>query len=204
MYGAGLAVASPLGSGELWSAFYFSSLRAGYLHVSGHWESSASSILLFFICHLPTPVGFVHTRLPLHPSLLDRGLATQIEAMSPTPSRDRSSFTPSPLPSYASDHEESTYLLNTKRLHRARLVLSTIILAASAAVIGCEAHALSQYNATHLSSEWWLPLWPQHFDIRPTRAILISGGIIAALSLIYIFGAMIPSVRSPSLLTEVD
>lgn len=121
--------------------------------------------------------------------------------------RAGSETSPSPPPSYgsAASHLEAAYLFNTRRLNRVRSGLTFVILACAAAVTGCAAHAVSKYNGTHLSNQWWLPLWPQHFDLRPTIGILACGAIITFLSLVFLAIAVLPSVSSaPSLANVVQ
>jgi hypothetical protein len=106
------------------------------------------------------------------------------------------------LQSSTSNHaldRESNYLSTCTLLSRIRLFLSALIFAASIAIIASEGDALSRYNSTHLSSQWWLPLWPNHFDLRPTKVMLTCASIVACISLVYIIAALIPSVRSQSI-----
>ena len=78
-----------------------------------------------------------------------------------------------------------------------RIAISTLLVAAGAAIVGCEGHALHTYNATNLNDQWFLPLWPQHFDLRPTVTILAAGAIILGLNLVYLVSACIPYVSPP-------
>ena len=79
-----------------------------------------------------------------------------------------------------------------------RIAISTLLVAAGAAIVGCEGHALHSYNSTNLSNQWFLPLWPQHFDLRPTVTILAAGAVILSFNLFYLISACIPYVSSPS------
>ena len=109
-------------------------------------------------------------------------------------------ITPSPPPSQgsASTAVESKYLNKVKAIHYARLGLSVIFVALGTAAVASEGHALQVYNHTHLDSQWWLPLWPQYFDVRQTVTVLAGSAIIVFTSLIYIIAALIPSVSSKS------
>ena len=94
----------------------------------------------------------------------------------------------------ASSSAELTYLRQTHVLNWVRLALSIICAGTGAAVVGCEAHASHRYHATHLNDQWWLPLWPQYFDMRPTTGLMVGGVLIAATSLVYLLVSPVPSV----------
>ena len=79
-------------------------------------------------------------------------------------------------------------------LHWLRLALSLLLVAAGAAIVGCEAHALHAYNDTHLSTQWYLPLWPSTLDVRPSVAVLGGGALVVLFNLMYLVVAIIPSV----------
>jgi len=123
------------------------------------------------------------------------------------PSYDESALTiqlPSPLltsslhsRNSATSAQESTYLSRAVRLRWTRLALTLLILATSAAAMGCTGHVLRRYNATHFGTNVHLPLWPQNVDVRPTLAILISAAIAASASLLYLVFSLIPTVSSP-------
>ena len=109
---------------------------------------------------------------------------------------------PSPPPSHGSNSASSTieskFLRRVRILQYVRLGLCAISIALSTTVIACEGHALHVYDATHLKSEWWLPLWPQHFDLRPSVTLLVGSAIVLVASLTYVVISLIPSVSLPS------
>jgi hypothetical protein len=98
-------------------------------------------------------------------------------------------------------NESSTSLRLLRMIHSGRIVISVVLIAAAAAMVGCEAHALQTYNSTNLSSEWFLPLWPQNFDLRPSIVIMVGGAVIILTSSLYLFCAVLPAVRQNSLST---
>src|SRR5690625_100016 len=100
-------------------------------------------------------------------------------------------------PSYASDEQESKHLKRSKILHWVKLGLSVVILGTATTVVGCEAHALRHYKETRNFEKWWLALWPQEFDLRPTMALLGAGIAIMVTVLVYMIVAAFPSVCSP-------
>ncbi|KAI9810757.1 MAG: hypothetical protein M1827_006095 [Pycnora praestabilis] len=97
--------------------------------------------------------------------------------------------------STASDEREAVYLRNRNLLNRARIALAVVVLAASLAIVGCTAHPLHIYGQTHLSVSWWLPLWPEHFELRATRGLLGCAVVMAVVSVGYLGVAMVPSPR---------
>lgn len=89
----------------------------------------------------------------------------------------------------------------TRRLLRivdwSRIALALLLITAGSAAVGCEGHALYTYNSTHLSNEWFLPLWPQHFDLRPSVGILTGASVVIFTSCVYLMCAILPAVREP-------
>jgi hypothetical protein len=83
-----------------------------------------------------------------------------------------------------------------------RIAVSILLVAASAAVVGCEGHALRNFYVTNLSAQFFLPLWPQQLDLTPTITILTVGGIILTFNLIYLISAAIPYVCPPNYLAR--
>lgn len=75
-----------------------------------------------------------------------------------------------------------------------RIAVSILLVAASAAIVGCEGHALRNFNVTNLGAQFFLPLWPQQLDLTPTITILAVGGVILTFNLIYLISAAIPYV----------
>jgi hypothetical protein len=75
-----------------------------------------------------------------------------------------------------------------------RITVSILLVAAGAAIVGCEGHALRNFNATNLGAQFFLPLWPQQLDLTPTITILAVGGIIMTFNLIFLISAAIPYV----------
>jgi len=97
----------------------------------------------------------------------------------------------------ASSAQESAYLGQAWWLRWIRLVLAVLVVGTGSAALGCTAHTLHQYNATHLGSDWFLPLWPRNIDVKPTIAILVPAVIMTATSLTYLLFAILPSVCPP-------
>jgi hypothetical protein len=75
-----------------------------------------------------------------------------------------------------------------------RIAVSTLLVAAGAAIVGCEGHALQNFKATNLGAQFFLPLWPQDLDLTPTITILAVGSVILTFNLIYLISTAIPYV----------
>jgi hypothetical protein len=149
---------------------------------------------------MPIPKRIKSFPFPHTPGQQSFSVELQSPAFSLQPLRqgDDTARPPSPIPekNFADAREQR----EARLLHWGRTTLSVVLLAAGAAITASEAHALYGYNSTHLSDEWFLPLWPQHFDLRPTIALLSAGAVIALTSLVYLISAVIATVISPSLL----
>jgi len=83
----------------------------------------------------------------------------------------------------------------------ARLGLTVLALLSAVAIVGTSAETLGVYNKTHIGEDYFLPLWPTDFDIRPTIALITCGAIIVLTSAISVAVSKIPAVRSPLLPT---
>jgi hypothetical protein len=84
-----------------------------------------------------------------------------------------------------------------RALDVARLALTVLIIGAAAAAVGCEAHALSVYNASRLYDGWALPgLWPLDFDLRPTQGMIVGGAIVLLMGLTYVGLGVVPLVSN--------
>ncbi|KAJ9606011.1 hypothetical protein H2200_009860 [Cladophialophora chaetospira] len=134
---------------------------------------------------------------------------SKVEPPPPTPAYDASALLiqPSPLMTSslhsrnsATTAQESAYLRQAKYLRWTRFVLTSLVAAAALAAVACEGHVLQRYNSTHLGSSYHLPpLWPTNVDVRPTLAILISGCLIVAVSVVYLIVSLVPTPYSRTL-----
>ncbi|RAH73199.1 uncharacterized protein BO66DRAFT_237250 [Aspergillus aculeatinus CBS 121060] len=98
--------------------------------------------------------------------------------------------------SHASLEAESTFLTRTRFLRLVRLGLAILIFCVAIPTIACEAVALHHYRQTSRYSQVWLYLWPLNLDLRPAKALLACGSVIALQTLIYIIAALLPSPHS--------
>jgi len=114
----------------------------------------------------------------------------------------------SPKPQFTSDYQEfetrdASYQKNVRTAHlveAVRLGLTALALLAGITIVGTSGDTLSVYNTTHLAEEFLLPLWPTHFDIRPTIALVTCGAIIFFASTISIVVSKLPPLRNNSLI----
>jgi hypothetical protein len=96
--------------------------------------------------------------------------------------------------STAGSTDESKFLKRNRVIHLTRLGLSALITTGAIAVIACEAQPLQHYKTTAQWASAGLALWPLNLDVRPTIAALACGCVIAALNLVYMVIASLPSV----------
>jgi hypothetical protein len=93
-------------------------------------------------------------------------------------------------------------------LNIAQLVLTLLAVAAAAAVIGCEAHALSVYKSTRLN-EGFLgylpPLWPvgADLDVRVTEVVVVCGCVVVLVGILGVVVGVVPLVSRVSLFSRI-
>ncbi|KAG6252969.1 hypothetical protein E4U24_008502 [Claviceps purpurea] len=68
-----------------------------------------------------------------------------------------------------------------------------VALFAGIVMLGLAADTLSGCNATHLLSDYLLPVWPENLDIRPTYALVAGSGIITVGNAVSLFTSNAPS-----------
>ncbi|KAF1994547.1 hypothetical protein P154DRAFT_447374 [Amniculicola lignicola CBS 123094] len=82
--------------------------------------------------------------------------------------------------------------INPAPLHLAQSVLVGLSLALSIAILGTAAHTLAVFNKQQSSNPWWLPLWPQHFDVHGTKGLVGSAATVTILSIAFLVAALVP------------
>ncbi|KAK0722858.1 hypothetical protein B0T26DRAFT_643646 [Lasiosphaeria miniovina] len=60
----------------------------------------------------------------------------------------------------------------------ARIATTALALLMGATVLGVSANTLAVYDATHVPYDFFLPLWPDEFNIRPTVALVVGSTIV--------------------------
>lgn len=89
--------------------------------------------------------------------------------------------------------------LQANVLHWMRIAIALVSLLVSLVIIAFSGNVLRIYNETRYNNvEWILPLWPATVDLRPARALVAYGVVLAVFSLIYVVLALAPTVRLQS------
>ncbi|KAL8665384.1 MAG: hypothetical protein Q9202_002277 [Teloschistes flavicans] len=84
--------------------------------------------------------------------------------------------------------------LHAKILHWMRLAIALVTLLVSLIIIAFSGNVLRIYNDTRYNNvEWILPLWPATVDLRPARALVACGVVLAVFSLVYVVLALAPT-----------
>jgi len=63
----------------------------------------------------------------------------------------------------------------------ARVGVTALALLMGLSVLGVSANTLRVHHNTNISSDYFLPLWPEEFSIRPTMA-LVAGSVFVVVS----------------------
>lgn len=88
--------------------------------------------------------------------------------------------------------------INPAPLHLAQAVIVGLCAALSIAILGTSAHTLDVFNKQQTSNPWWLPLWPQHFDVHGTKALIGASTTTFVLSVVFLVVALVPHVSLSS------
>ncbi|KAI1393404.1 uncharacterized protein F4822DRAFT_11697 [Hypoxylon trugodes] len=78
----------------------------------------------------------------------------------------------------------------------ARLGLTGLALLCGLTILGTSADTLAVYNATHLSGDFHLPLWPDQFDLRPTIALVIGSSIVVLANIVSLLFSKVKMLRN--------
>lgn len=103
--------------------------------------------------------------------------------------------------SFASDEDECKYLKGVRRLHWARIAVTTVILIVALIGVACEAHPLDYYHKTREHEGILFPLWPAHLELRPSVAFIVCDTLIFVSAAVYVVVALLPSVSFSSIST---
>ncbi|KAL7795745.1 hypothetical protein V8C37DRAFT_27297 [Trichoderma ceciliae] len=88
-------------------------------------------------------------------------------------------------------------------VHSSRLALTILALAAGITVLGVSANGLLVYHETYLPADFYLPLWPSRFDLRPTSALIAGGVLVVVANIVSLFFSKIQALRSLTGLHEI-
>jgi len=93
-------------------------------------------------------------------------------------------------------HGPQSNVRTTRVAESARFGLTVLALLAGITIVTTSADTLVVYNNTHLSEDFFLPLWPSDFNIRPTIALVVCSAIVVLVSAISIFVSKVSALRS--------
>ncbi|QPH16649.1 hypothetical protein C2857_001338 [Epichloe festucae Fl1] len=96
------------------------------------------------------------------------------------------------------DHHELPTHSNARlanALHSIRVAMTTLALIAGVVILGLSADTLAVYNATHLPAEYLLPLWPENFDLGPTKALVAGSAIVTVMNAVSLLASKTRSIR---------
>ncbi|KAF2749787.1 hypothetical protein M011DRAFT_456550 [Sporormia fimetaria CBS 119925] len=82
--------------------------------------------------------------------------------------------------------------INPAPFHMAQVALIGIAAALSVAILGTSAHTLDVFNKQQTINPWWMPFWPQHFDVDGTKALIGSSAATIVLSMVFLAFALVP------------
>ncbi|CAM1502863.1 Fc.00g076390.m01.CDS01 [Cosmosporella sp. VM-42] len=104
------------------------------------------------------------------------------------------------VPASNFDDDSHDFQLESKeRMFRivdnARVALTALALAAGLTILGVSADAIAVYNATHVSGDFLLPLWPDNFDLRPTVALVTGSAIVLVANVVSLLASKTQSIR---------
>jgi len=114
-----------------------------------------------------------------------------------------SPISPSPVPSSQtempsnSSFDEATTSKSIRLIESAYLAVTVLVLLLGITVLTCSADVVSEYNKTHLSSEFLLPLWGEQ-DIRGEVTILVGGAVVVFATAVGIVVQKLYAVCFPS------
>ncbi|KAJ9656769.1 hypothetical protein H2201_008421 [Coniosporium apollinis] len=73
-----------------------------------------------------------------------------------------------------------------------QLASSTISSILCTAALGVSAHSFHVYRTERETNPWWLPLWPAHFNVHGTTALIGTSASILLLNLFYLTLSFVP------------
>lgn len=96
------------------------------------------------------------------------------------------------------DSQEDVHLRSKLRtlgvVDGVRVGLTVLALLAGATVLGISADALAVYSATHVAADFYLPLWPENFDLQPTVALCVGSAIVVVASFVSLLCSKVQTV----------
>ncbi|KAI0834909.1 hypothetical protein F5Y06DRAFT_144743 [Hypoxylon sp. FL0890] len=94
------------------------------------------------------------------------------------------------------DLEYQRYMKKIRVVDAARIGLTGLALLCGFTILGTSADTLAVYNATHLPGDFYLPLWPDQFDLRPTIALVVGSSIVVFAHLVSLLFSKVQVLRN--------
>lgn len=95
-------------------------------------------------------------------------------------------------------------LKTLRLLDGVRVGITAVALLAAITILGVSGDALAVFDSTHVPSEYRLALWPDHFDLRPTVALVVGSAIIVVSNILALFSSKVRMLRDrPAVHTPV-
>lgn len=103
---------------------------------------------------------------------------------------------------YASDFEVDSRDLHLQAKVRAlrlvdniRIGVTSVALLMGVTILGLSANTLSVYSDTHVGSDFFLPLWPDQFDLQPTIALVVGSTVVFLANTVSLVSSKVHHVR---------
>ncbi|UNI21526.1 hypothetical protein JDV02_007507 [Purpureocillium takamizusanense] len=80
-------------------------------------------------------------------------------------------------------------------VHGLRVALTLLALLSGITILGLSANSLAVYKDTYVPDDYLLPLWPDHFDLRPTTALIAGSAILIVANAVSLLASKTASVR---------
>jgi len=90
-----------------------------------------------------------------------------------------------------------------RAVEAASLGLTVLAFVAGIVIAATSADTLNTYKETHLSEDFFLPLWPANFNVQPTIALVTCGTIILVASAGSLAVSNVPPLRSRTALHQI-
>ncbi|KAK7953610.1 hypothetical protein PG996_014502 [Apiospora saccharicola] len=97
------------------------------------------------------------------------------------------------------DPRDLTYQGHVKSIRlvdSARVGLTALALLCGLTILGTSGDALMVYNSTSVSPNFQLPLWPRHFDLRPSVALVVGSVIVVLTNIVSLVFSKVKMLRN--------
>lgn len=77
-----------------------------------------------------------------------------------------------------------------------RIGITVLALLFGITILGLSADSLAVYQATHVPSDFLLPLWPDEFDLRPTVALVVGATFVTLCNIASLASSKVQMIRN--------